>query len=145
VVQLDGVTPVGRDDDLVVARDQGDSRDWSRIALRRYVSGSDLPISLSYVFVPSAFATVADRVGATDTPVYRLIEERFDIFASDIALRIDAVTVRADLAGLLAVDAGAPATRIVRAYRDKSRALFEISVTTHPAGRYAFEAKLSRR
>jgi DNA-binding GntR family transcriptional regulator len=145
VVRLDGVTPAGADDDLVASRDQGDVRDWSRIALRRYVSGSDLPISLSHVFVPTVFAAAADRVGATDKPVYRLIEERFGVFAADIALRIDAVAVRPDLAGLLAVRAGAPATRIVRAYRDAGGALFEVSVTTHPAGRYAFEAKLSRR
>ena len=57
-------------------------------------------------------------------------------------LRIEAIATPAALAEALQVVPGAPAIRIVRGYTDGEGRLYQVSVTTHPAGRYAFEASL---
>lgn len=117
---------------------------WVRLGLRRYVEGSSLPISLSHVFIPVQYSSVATRVDGTQQPVFRLLEAEYGVRATDISLRIEAVSVPEAMSTLLGVGTGTPAIRILRLYRTETGTPFAMSVTCHPEGRYAFAATLRR-
>lgn len=144
IVRVDGVSPAAGDATLEAEFGSGATSDWVRVALRRYISGSSLPISLSHVMFPAAYAAVVDDIDGGETPVFALIERRFGVTATDVRLRIDAVPVGARLATPLQVAEGSAAIRIVRSYRDHTGAPLQLAVSTHPGGRYAFEFALRR-
>lgn len=129
---------------LAAALAPGDARAWRRIEVRRFVVGSDLPISHSRIWVPEAFGAVADHVDGSGVPVFALLERTFGVAAAEIRLRMEAVSVEGGLAARLQVAEGAAAVRIVRTYLDARGAPLQMSITTHPEGRYAFEVKLGR-
>lgn len=117
-------------------------RMWMRLDLRRYASGTDLPLSHSYAFCPPELEVGPEDVDPLGPPIYALVERKLGICPHRGAMRIEAIATPDALAEALQVGPGAPAIRIVRSYTDGEGRLYQVSVTTHPAGRYAFEASL---
>ncbi|SEA39072.1 transcriptional regulator, GntR family [Rubrimonas cliftonensis] len=143
-VRVDAVAPAGDDPALGAEFGARVTAGWLSVTLRRYISGSSLPISLSQVMFPGAYADVVDAIDGSETPIFALIERRFDVRATDVRLRIDATAVIAPFAEPLQVAPGSSAIRIIRAYRNASGAPLQLAVSTHPEGRYAFEFALRR-
>lgn len=129
---------------LAAVLDPDDDRAWRRIEVYRFVVGSELPISHSRIWVPEVFSAVADLVDGSNVPVFDLLERTFGVSASEIRLRIEAVAVTPPLDAGLQVPVGTAAVRIMRTYIDKAGAPIQMSVSTHPEDRYAFEMKLAR-
>ncbi len=117
-------------------------RMWMRLDLRRYATGTDLPLSHSYAFCPPELEVDPQDVDPLGPPIYALVQRKLGIRPHRGDLRIEAIATPEALAEALHVIPGAPAIRIVRGYTDDEGRLYQISVTTHPAGRYAFEASL---
>lgn len=134
--------------DLALAKELGcpGGTRWLRISSLRMSSGKDgQPIGWTDVYIDPAYAEIGDLV--RDSPevlVSSLIEARYGRRIAQIRQDIQAVSVPAELASELQVEAGSPALKVVRRYFDPARAPFEITVTIHPADRFTFSMQLHR-
>lgn len=71
-----------------------------------------------------------------------MIEERYGRRVVQISQEIRAVTVAHAVASTLQVAPGSAALKIIRWYRDAANRTFEVSVSVHPADRFAVSMQL---
>lgn len=118
---------------------------WMRLSyIRRPVTAGAKPLAWVDVYVEERYADVLATLGDKPALVSDLIERRYGIMVSEVRQEVSAVALGAGHAEGLEADAGTPALSVVRRYYDPRSALFEISVSTHPAGRYAISSTLKR-
>lgn len=124
---------------------------WLRISsLRMNDEGSGAkkrarPMGWTDVYVDAAYGDLAEQVRKTpEQLVSSLIESRYGRRIAHIRQEISAMAVPAGLAEELQVAPESPALKIVRRYLDADDAMFEVSVTVHPAGRFTYATDLSR-
>ena len=117
---------------------------WQRISCLRSLNGSKLPICWVDVYVLPEYAAVAGLIGRRLMPVYEVLEQRFGVKVSTVAIDIKAGIVAEHKLETLGVAAATPSLSVVRRYRDAERRLFEISVSEHPSGRYTYSLQLKR-
>jgi DNA-binding GntR family transcriptional regulator len=117
---------------------------WAQIETIR-TEQKRAPVCWTDVFVPVECADIAAKIGKTATPIFRLMEETFGFFATDINAEMLAGSLPKHKARALKVEPGSPALIIVRRYRDRSGRLFEVSVSEHPAGRFSYSLDLERQ
>ncbi|MGB4062047.1 MAG: GntR family transcriptional regulator [Burkholderiaceae bacterium] len=134
--------------DLALAQElgcPGGSR-WLRIASLRMEGGKKArPLCWTDVYVEPAYAEVGEWVRASpDTLVSSLIESRYGRRIARIRQDIQAVLVPKELSAALGVEVGSPALKITRRYCDSADAVFEVSVSVHPADRFTFSMDLNR-
>lgn len=135
--------------DLALAQELGcaGGTRWLRISsLRR--EGADQharPLCWTDVYVEPAYAELGALVRASPhTLVSSLIESRFGRSIARIRQDIQAVLMPKTTSLELGVEAGTPALQITRRYVDAANAVFEVSVSLHPADRFTFSMDLSR-
>jgi len=116
---------------------------WVRIETIRTESGRP-PVCWSDIYVPSKYAEIAGQIGKTGMPTFRLIEQHYGVFATDITAELFAGALSAQKAEALDVEPGSAAFIIVRRYRDSDGRVFEVSVSEHPAGRFSYSIDLTR-
>jgi DNA-binding GntR family transcriptional regulator len=134
--------------DLALAKElgcPGGSR-WLRVSSLRMDGGrKGLPIGWTDVYVDASYADIGDLVRESpDTLISELIETRYGRRINTIHQNINAMAVPKALSEELKVEAGSPALKIIRTYRDAAGDAFEISVSVHPADRFTFSVQLSR-
>ena len=146
VRQVQDVAEVVADDAL--ATDLGCQRGtaWLRISSLRMNDAADrLPVGWTDVYIDPEYAEIGDMVRkAPGVLISTLIESRYGRRITEIRQEIRATTVPDAMAPSLRVEAGTTALKITRWYLDAAGQVFEISVSIHPAERFAVAMQLKR-
>ena len=90
------------------------------------------------------FAGVVARRDHGRTPVHEQIAKMYGETIEYAQLEIFARAMPTKLAKPLQVKPGSPALTMVRRYYGPREELFEITVTTHPEGRYTYAMEMQR-
>ena len=119
---------------------------WFRVASLRYDRGTtEEPLGLTEVYVDPAHAEVgAWARRSPDRLISSFVAERTGQRIARIKQDVTAMLIDRRLAGLLVVEAGSPALRIVRHYLDDDGRLIVGSVSVHPASRFRVSSVLER-
>jgi DNA-binding GntR family transcriptional regulator len=119
---------------------------WLRISsLRMEQDAAELPIGWTDVYVDPAYTELPELVRESpETLVSTLIEQHYGQRVAEIVQQVQAVALSPALARRLHADSGSPALEIVRRYLDAEGRALEITVTTHPAERFALSMRLQR-
>jgi GntR family transcriptional regulator len=104
-----------------------------------------LPIVWTDVYVDARYRDLKRVVGRYPTKLISdLIESRYGRPIAVVEQEVRGCLIPEELAEPLRTKAGGPGLRITRRYRDMAGELVELSVSVHPADRYAFTMKLRR-
>jgi DNA-binding GntR family transcriptional regulator len=116
-----------------------------RLSGLRRAQDEEAPVlSAVQMFLPAAFAAMAERAELGRVPVYRLIERELGIPVVDMDQDIAAVPLGAAEARRLGVARGTPGLRIVRRFRGPGGRLLEATVNLHAAAsRFTYRIRLS--
>ncbi|KAF0227112.1 MAG: GntR family transcriptional [Beijerinckiaceae bacterium] len=118
---------------------------WMRLSyIRRPVTPGAKPLAWVDVYVEERYADVLLNLGDNPALVCDLIENRYGARVSEVRQEVSAVALEADHAKALKAEAGTPALKVLRRYYDQRSSLFEVTVSTHPAGRYSISSTLKR-
>lgn len=119
---------------------------WLKVSsLRGPKDKNALPIVWTDVYVDDRYADLKRVVAKHPRKLISdLIESRYGRPIAVVEQEVRASLIPDELAEPLKTKAGGPALRITRRYRDMSGELVELSVSVHPADRYAFTMRLRR-
>jgi GntR family transcriptional regulator len=118
---------------------------WRRLSyIRRRANSAYEAIAWVDVYVNERYGDVLDALGPTPMLVSDLIEKRHRVLVSEVRQEVSATALEAQMALQLAANEGSPALMVLRRYFDRRKALFEFSVSIHPAGRYSVTSALRR-
>lgn len=122
-------------------------RRWLRISSLRWGDAAKPdPVGWTDVYVDASYGDLGEAVrAAPGVLISHLVEEMYGRRVAEIQQDVRAATLPEAVAGALRDDAGAPALQIVRRYADATGAVFEISSTLHPAGRFTLSSRLKRQ
>jgi DNA-binding GntR family transcriptional regulator len=112
-------------------------------AVRRSDQFAD-PLGWTEIYVLPKFADVVRRSDHGRTPVHEQVAKMFGQITEYAQMEIFARGMPATLAKPLRVKTGSPALTVVRRYYGAGEELFEVTVTTHPAGRYTYTMDMQR-
>jgi len=119
---------------------------WLLVEATRFAPGREAPLAFVQIYIPPAYATVAEAIGASQAAVYTLIESQFGERVTEVQQEIGAVSIRAALARSLRVKPGSPGLAAIRRYFNAKGQLLEVAVNTHPdAERYRYSTRLLLR
>ena len=119
---------------------------WLLISSLRMDDVTDrLPVGWTDVYIDPEYVEIGEMVRKTPgVLISTLIESRYGRRIAEIRQEIRATTVPAPMAVALKVEAGATALKIIRWYLDAAGQVFEVSVSIHPAERFAVSMQLKR-
>ncbi|WP_211464055.1 GntR family transcriptional regulator [Collimonas silvisoli] len=119
---------------------------WLRISSLRMNGATDrLPVGWTDVYIEPAYAEIGEIVRKSPSVlISALIESRYGRRIAEIRQEIRATTVPDTMARSLQVEPGTTALKIIRWYFDAAGQAFEISVSVHPAERFAVSMQLKR-
>ena len=84
-----------------------------------------------------------DEVGKDTRPVYRILQQLFDIDIARVEIELGSVAMMKPEADFLLVDEGSPAMRVLRRYFERDGSVFETSVSLHPQDRFDYKLTFS--
>ena len=119
-------------------------RRWFRIGAIRRADAFARPLGWTDIYVLPKYAAVAARRDHGRTPVHEQVAKQFGEATEHAQLDILAGRLPPALAGHLDAEAGSPTLVMVRRYYGARSGLFEITVTTHPEGRYVYSMEMRR-
>jgi GntR family transcriptional regulator len=96
------------------------------------------------IYVLRKFAGVVKRSDHGRAPVHEQISRMFGQTTERAQMEIFSRGMPASLAKALQVKASSPALTVVRRYYGLGEELFEVTVTTHPEGRYTYTMDMQR-
>jgi len=102
------------------------------------------PLGWVEIYVLRKFAEVVKRADHGRTPVHEQIAKMFGQVTEYAQMEIFARAMPAALAKPLRVKAGSPALTVIRRYYGAREELFEVTITTHPEGRYTYTMDMQR-
>lgn len=117
---------------------------WVKLKGVRLIKGNKSPICFTEVFISYEYSTLADQVGRTQTPIYRMIEQKFGVQIIEVRQQIRAVALSSAVARTLAVKPQSPGLSIVRHYVSSEEREVEIAFNTYPADRFTYSERLRR-
>jgi GntR family transcriptional regulator len=117
-------------------------RRWLHTEGLRYAPDGSPPICWTEVYVHAAYSGVRSLIGKRTGPIYSWIEEMYDERVVEVIQTMRAVTVPADIAAKLKVEAGSPALEIERAYKTAKHRVIEVAFNLHPADRFSYAISL---
>jgi DNA-binding GntR family transcriptional regulator len=116
---------------------------WLRFAGLRRLNG--LPICWTEIFVAEPYAAIRHRLPAEAIRIYELLQREFGLEIAELEHRVSALSMPAEIAAALGVEAQSPALMTRRRYFDNAATEpFEISLSIHPGDRYAHTQRLRR-
>ena len=117
---------------------------WLRISSLR-LDAEGVPVGWTDVYVDPAFSDVADVVRAEpETLISALIESRYGRRIAAIRQEIRGKLIPIALATALKAKSGGAGLEVVRYYDDTAGDTIEVSVSVHPADRFAVMTRLTR-
>jgi GntR family transcriptional regulator len=117
---------------------------WFLIEAIRRADQFAAPLGWTEIYVLRKFAGVVKRSDHGRTPVHEQVARMFGQTTEYAQMEIFARAMPAGLAKALKVKAGSPALTVVRRYYGVREELFEVTVTTHPEGRYTYSMDMQR-
>ena len=117
---------------------------WFLIEAVRRSDQFAAPLGWTEIYVLRKFAGVVKRSDHGRTPVHEQIAKTYGLTTEYARMEIFARAMPASLAKALQVKAGSPALTVVRRYYGSGQELFEVTVTTHPEGRYTYTMEMQR-
>jgi len=115
-------------------------------AMRVSGSGSrQVPVAWTEIYVTENYAGIRGDVGVYRGAIGHLIEERYGEQITELRQEIGAVSIDAELAPRLGVEAGAPGLEIHRWYIGRDGQPFEYTVAINRADRFRFANRLRYR
>ena len=117
---------------------------WFLIEAIRRSDQFAAPLGWVEIYVLRKFADVVKRSDHGRTPVHEQVAKMFGQTTEYAQMEIFARAMPAALAKPLQVKAGSPALTVVRRYYGGREELFEVTVTTHPEGRYTYTMDMQR-
>jgi GntR family transcriptional regulator len=105
------------------------------------------PLVWKQVYIDARYAKAAMKVGASNTPIYRLVERLYGEKLVTVRQQVAATSIAPAIATILAVERGSPGLLIERQYVGESGRVFEVTKSIYPAGRFRYgtELHLDRR
>jgi GntR family transcriptional regulator len=100
------------------------------------------PLVWKQVYIDARYAKAALRVGASNTPIYQLVERLYGEKLVTVRQEVAATAIPAEVAAILAVDSGSPGLLVERQYVGESGRVFEITKSIYPAGRFRYSSEL---
>ena len=97
------------------------------------------------IYIDARYAKAAEKVGASNTPIYRLIERLYGEKLVTVRQEVGATPITAAVAAVLAVEAGSPGLLIEREYVSESGRVFEVTRSIYPAGRFRYTQRVAPR
>src|SRR4029079_17993115 len=117
---------------------------WFLIESIRRSDAFAAPLGWTEIYVLRKFAGVIDRRDHGRAPVHEQIAKMYGETIEYAQLEVFARGMPAKLAKPLGVKPGSPAMTMVRRYYGRREELFEVTVTTHPEGRYTYTMDMQR-
>ncbi|MBL6457676.1 GntR family transcriptional regulator [Belnapia sp. T6] len=119
-------------------------RRWFHIASIRRADAHAQPLGWTDIYVLPKYAAVIRRRDHGRTPVHEQIARQFGEAIDHARLDVFAGRLPPEMAGPLEAEPGCPTLVMVRRYFGLRSGLFEITVTTHPEGRYVYSMDMRR-
>lgn len=142
---MQSVTPVVAKGDLAKTLGSASGTPWLRISSLRLDSHAEDPVGWTDAYIDPAYEEIVQMMRTyPDALISTLIERRFGRSVKEIRQVVRAILLPESLAEPLKVQAGSAGLEIVRQYFDAAGTLFEVTVTVHPADRFAIATKLER-
>jgi GntR family transcriptional regulator len=117
---------------------------WFLIEAIRRSDAFAAPLGWTEIYVLRKFAGVVNRRDHGRTPVHEQIARMYGETIEYAQLEVFARGMPAKLAKPLEVKTGSPALTMVRRYYGLREEMFEVTVTTHPEGRYIYTMDMQR-
>jgi GntR family transcriptional regulator len=117
---------------------------WFLIESIRRSDAFAAPLGWVEIYVLRKFAGVIDHRDHGRAPVHEQIAKMYGQTIEYAQLEVFARGMPARLAKPLQVKAGSPALTMVRRYYGQREELFEVTITTHPEGRYTYSMDMQR-
>jgi len=117
---------------------------WFLIEAVRRSDQFTAPLGWTEIYVLRKFADVVKRADHGRTPVHEQIAKMYGQVTEHAQMEIFARGMPRQLAKALQVKPGSPALTVVRRYYGAHEELFEVTVTTHPEGRYTYSMDMQR-
>ncbi|MCG5238327.1 GntR family transcriptional regulator [Azospirillum doebereinerae] len=122
---------------------EAEAAGWWRIATFR-TAPDGTPVSWTDIYIPGRYRGIIDRIGATETSFYRLLEQEFGETVENIVQELSATALGGEIAEILERRAGSPALRIARCFHNPLGTLIEIAVSVYPEDRFRYVLSLHR-
>ena len=117
---------------------------WFLIEAVRRSDQFAAPLGWTEIYVLRKFAGVVKRSDHGRTPVHEQVAKMFGQVTEHALMEIFVRGMPAAIAKPLGVATGSPALTVVRRYYGHHDELFEVTVTTHPEGRYTYTMDMHR-
>ncbi|MEC5293418.1 GntR family transcriptional regulator [Aurantimonas sp. C2-6-R+9] len=118
---------------------------WLRIASIRVDSARPRkPICASFAYIDEGLSEVRDHLADETSALCDLLSRNCGVHVKNIKQELQGAIIHDALAEQLYVLVGSPALRILRHYRDAAGWIFMITVSLHPADRFAYRMQLDR-
>jgi DNA-binding GntR family transcriptional regulator len=117
---------------------------WFLIEAVRRSDQFAAPLGWTEIYVLRKFADVVKRADHSRTPVHEQVAKMYGQVTEHAQMEIFARGMPRELAKALQVKPGSPALTVVRRYYGAHEELFEVTVTTHPEGRYTYSMDMQR-
>jgi DNA-binding GntR family transcriptional regulator len=117
---------------------------WLRIAGVRSLVGTVEPLAWTEIFIAEPYMGGRTRLNQGAEPFFEQLSREFGLVINEVEQRISAIAIPSDLAAHLQMTANEPALLVRRRYYADAVTPFEISVSVHPADRYASVTRVLR-
>ena len=117
---------------------------WRRIRTLRRARAGTPPLCWSDIYVRPEYAGVAEQIGRGTQPVYALLEATYGVRIAEVHVEIRAGLISDLLGAGLEAAPGTPSLDVLRRYTSVDKVIFEISLSVHPADRFAFSLDMRR-
>src|ERR1700751_4686686 len=117
---------------------------WFLIEAVRRSDQFAAPLGWTEIYVLRKFADVVKRADHGRTPGHEHAAKMYGQVTEHAQMEIFARGMPRELAKALLVKPGSPALTVVRRYYGAHEELFEVTVTTHPEGRYTYSMDMQR-
>ena len=119
-------------------------KSWFLIEAVRRSDQFAAPLGWTEIYVLRKFAGVVKRSDHGRTPVHEQVAKMYGQTTEYAQMEIFVRGMPAAIAKALGVKTGSPALTVVRRYYGLREELFEVTITTHPEGRYTYTMDMQR-
>ncbi|MEP3277987.1 MAG: GntR family transcriptional regulator [Stappiaceae bacterium] len=133
---IDGTRTVQTGDIPQLEGHRSETGHWLEVSGARTMAGEQTPFSVNRVYVPARFAGIEPILKATDTSVFRAIEDTFNVSVGRVSQTMRAISCPAAEAELMGLREGAPVLQIEAQLFLRDGTLMEVSLATFDPDRF---------
>ena len=118
-------------------KDFADAKDlWLEITGTRTLPGEGIPFNATTIYVPARFSGIKPLMRPSETSVFKVIEDTFDISVGRVSQTAKAILCPTEAAQTIGIAPQAPALQIVAQLYAQDGYLMEISIATFDPERF---------